>query len=167
MLSKRLPVIFLLFFTSFVYSQTGWEGEWIDKCENENCFGGNLTICVTNGEIFGRYSNIGFLKGTILNEVQVVGVWYEAGYTTENYGGFEFRLVSENEFAGSWWFGIDSCIRNQWSSIRISSIKPDAQSCGILMPENKGIYFFYIFLFILFLLLRLFKLQPFFNNFLF
>jgi hypothetical protein len=116
-----------------------WSGLWQDACPDDLCFGGQMSLCVVGDEVFGRYSDIGFLHGHII-DTHVKGEWYEAGYSQTSSGGFEWYPVDNTVdiFSGSWWFNHRKCERYGWSSFRIDRNEPSDTECGVLPSSRES-----------------------------
>jgi len=128
-------VLFILVILGvFSSSCNALAGVWRDDCPDNQCYGGLMFICTVNdNQIYGRYSDIGFLSGVVYDDGRVEGIWFEAGYSQQNHGGFEWRLKDGDgsSFTGSWWFSERKCDRFGWSSLKISETAPDFAECGV------------------------------------
>lgn len=133
---SRVGLLYFVCFLVLFYSCDALSGVWRDRCEDDKCYGGTMSLClVKDNEIFGRYSDIGFIRGTINDDGRIEGMWFEAGYSQHNKGGFEWRLTNNNgnEFTGSWWFSDRKCDRFGWASQKIDSATPSFYDCGVLL----------------------------------
>ena len=111
-----------------------------------------MSLCVVNdNEIYGRYSDVGFIRGTV-SDGKIEGVWFEAGYSQRNHGGFEWRMTNNdgNAFTGSWWFSDRKCDRFGWASEKIDDSRPSFAQCGVLLnnggDDGKADKLFFYFL---------------------
>ena len=77
-----------------------------------------MTLCVDGAHIFGSYSGIGQINGTVTNRI-ATGTWKEAGYTEEVSGGFYWQLNNDEvnvKFTGYYWYDSTPCdTSNTWN----------------------------------------------------
>ena len=98
-------------------------------------YGGQFYICGNGdaGILQGTYSEIGYVRGTIVGQ-NFVGQWFEVGGGTYgggwNTGDFSIRLQPNGQrFTGIWNYAAEPGKWMPWEESRVSTAKPSPGQC--------------------------------------
>ena len=142
-IKELLIVTFILLFSQAILS-SDWEGTWDDSCSNGECYGGRLKTCVSGNNIYGVYSKIGYIVGTIYGD-RAIGNWYEAGFSLYNHGGFDWTIFPEG-ISGTWWYEDSKCLRNSWITPILNDTISNDECDAIIAGIFFSLSFFSFFL---------------------
>lgn len=117
-----------------------WEGVWGDACDDDSCYGGLLYTCTSRDTLYGLYSDIGFVLGEVEDD-EVRGVWYEAGFELDNHGNFRWEVAGDDDddvpgFNGAWTADDFPCIREAWAAPLLSDDDPSQESCAAIADDD-------------------------------
>jgi len=110
------------------FAQTSpWVGTWTDTE-----FGKSIYICVDGENLFGFYSEVGIMRGTVSGNL-FTGYWYEGGGRNSDgqltYGIAVLQLGSKNtSFSGSYTYS-GNTTQYTWTSKKSNSNTPTYQQC--------------------------------------
>jgi len=121
-----------------VTNPPNWSGTWTAK----NKYGGVMYTCTKGDQLYGVYSNAGFLIGTIVNRT-VEGNWYEGGRGDRNdyQGSFRIVISDDNQEFDGYWNRVSNGgfpgTEVRWHESRLGApypSNPTAEEC--LMPDS-------------------------------
>lgn len=128
-MQTMIRALLLTLFVSAVLCQS-FNGVWTD--DSTGGFGGDLYICVDDGDLYGMYSEVGIVVGTVSDDGVAVGRWYEGGQEGCISGNFEWTLDGDS-FTGFWTCdGNQTPVQHDWSESRTSEDNPTTKQCARL-----------------------------------
>jgi len=111
--------------------ESPYEGTWTNE------FGGNLAICVEQKNLFGLYSQLGYIRGTVTGVI-FEGLWFGCGLKTldqngdccvDNYGTVATTIILDTKIAGSLVPVNPNGVQNLFQGDIISNATTNGQLC--------------------------------------
>ena len=141
----RLLFGLVLLGTLFYQGEGSFVGQWTD--DDNGGFGRSTYVCVVDGQLFGFYSEVGIMRGTVNGNV-ATGNWYEPG-TAQYYedledlaqttGTFTLTLATDlNSWSGSYRYE-GSSTDFLWTAERLDSNVPSDSQCWYSSQKSNAV----------------------------
>ena len=142
---SRLIVCLAILALSFgiLGASASFVGQWTDPLDADG-YGISTYVCVIGNNMFGFYSQVGLIRGTITGDT-ATGRWYEPGSalysrdeTLASSGSFSITLAGDdNSWTGT--FSYDDGETRPWVVTRIDALPPTESQCWSTSSDNDSL----------------------------